>query len=116
MGKKEQNVSEEKQRVEGVLNLLTKQQPLTVKQEKFCNNAGIERFLKAKGDNVKKAAKQLRNCLAWRDSLAIDHLIADEFSAELAEGAAYVSGHDDDVYSVAGVYTGGGNSNHAKRG
>ncbi|KAK4365930.1 hypothetical protein RND71_013810 [Anisodus tanguticus] len=90
-------------------------------QEKFCNSAYIERFLKAKGDNVKKAAKQLRNCLAWRDSLAIDHLIADEFSAELAEVAAYVSGHDDEsrpvvVYSVAGVYTGGGNPNHAKRG
>ncbi|KAJ8558026.1 hypothetical protein K7X08_004792 [Anisodus acutangulus] len=65
-------------------------------QEKFCNSAYIERFLKAKGDNVKKAAKQLRNCHAWRDSLAIDHLIADEFSAELAEGAAYVSGHDDE--------------------
>ncbi|XP_059299026.1 SEC14 cytosolic factor-like [Lycium ferocissimum] len=100
MGKKEQNVSKEKQRVEGVLNLLRKQQPLTVKQEKFSNNACIERFLKAKGDNVKKATKQLRNCLAWRDSLAIDHLIADEFSVELAEGAAYVSGHDDESRPV----------------
>ncbi|XP_009625344.1 phosphatidylinositol/phosphatidylcholine transfer protein SFH4-like [Nicotiana tomentosiformis] len=100
MGKKEQNVSKEKERVEAVLNLLRKQEPLTVKQEKFCNYACIERFLKAKGDNVKKAAKQLRNCLSWRNSLAIDHLIADEFSAEVAQGAAYVSGHDDESRPV----------------
>ncbi|OIT03603.1 PREDICTED: SEC14 cytosolic factor-like [Nicotiana attenuata] len=100
MRKKEQNVSKEKERVEAVLSLLRKQEPLTVKQEKLCNNACIERFLKAKGDNVKKAAKQLRNCLSWRHSLAIDHLIADEFSAELAEGAAYVSGHDDESRPV----------------
>lgn len=38
-------------------------------QEKFCNNGCLERFLKVKGDNVKKAAKQMRSCLAWRDSI-----------------------------------------------
>lgn len=38
-------------------------------QEKFCNKACVERFLKAKNDTVKKAAKQLRNCLSWRDSI-----------------------------------------------
>lgn len=38
-------------------------------QEKFCNNACVERFLKAKGDNVKKAAKHLRACLSWRESI-----------------------------------------------
>lgn len=123
-------------------------------QEKFCNKACVERFLKAKNDTVKKAAKQLRNCLSWRDSIGTglcllllvftvssqnlaflyfqilallikvlknlvtikvdhpkrtkdfdffftvylclisDHLIADEFSAELADGLAYVAGHD----------------------
>lgn len=41
----------------------------TVEQEKFCNNACVERFLKAKGDNVKKAAKCLRSCLSWRESI-----------------------------------------------
>ncbi|OIT32523.1 PREDICTED: phosphatidylinositol/phosphatidylcholine transfer protein SFH4-like [Nicotiana attenuata] len=95
MGKKEQiNEHKDKERVQAVLQLLKKQAPLTLKQEKFCNSGCVERFLKVKGENVKKAAKQLRNCLAWRDSLGTDHLIADEFSAELAEGAAYVSGHD----------------------
>ncbi|KAK6117161.1 hypothetical protein DH2020_049040 [Rehmannia glutinosa] len=69
-------------------------------QEKWCNNACVERFLKAKGDNVKKTAKQLRNCLAWRDSIGIDTLIADEFSAELADGVAYVAGHDDELRPV----------------
>ncbi|CAA0832942.1 Sec14p-like phosphatidylinositol transfer family protein [Striga hermonthica] len=71
-----------------------------VSEEKFCNNACVERFLKAKGDSVKKAAKQLRNCLSWRDSIGTDTLIADEFSAELAEGLAYVAGHDDELRPV----------------
>ncbi|KAH0640317.1 hypothetical protein KY285_036903 [Solanum tuberosum] len=103
MGKKEQ-INNEKhkdiERVQAVLQLLKKQAPLSVKQEKLCNNACVERFLKVKGENVKKAAKHLRNCLNWRDSLGIDHLIADEFSAELAEGLAYVSGHDDESRPV----------------
>ncbi|KAK7855162.1 hypothetical protein CFP56_029384 [Quercus suber] len=90
-----------------------------VEAEKFCNKACVERFLQAKGDNVKKAAKHLRACLSWRESIGTDNLIADEFSAELVEGVAFVAGHDEEsrpvlVYSFAGVYTGGGNSNHAK--
>ncbi|KAL7601283.1 uncharacterized protein LOC111890794 [Lactuca sativa] len=85
----------EKNRIEAVLQLLRKPAPLTLKQEKFCNEACIGRFLKAKGDNVKKAAKQLRACLSWRENLSIDHLIADEFSGEIADGMAYVAGHDD---------------------
>lgn len=40
-------------------------------QEKFCNRACVGRFLRIKGDNVKKAAKQLRSCLSWRSSLGI---------------------------------------------
>lgn len=43
-------------------------------QEKFCNSGCVERFLKVKGENVKKAAKQLRNCLAWRDSLGTGNI------------------------------------------
>ncbi|KAF9673936.1 hypothetical protein SADUNF_Sadunf10G0075600 [Salix dunnii] len=87
-------------RVEAVLELLRKQAPLTVKQEKFCNNACVERFLRAKGDNVKKAAKHLRACLSWRESIGTENLIADEFSAELAEGVAYVAGHDEESRPV----------------
>ncbi|KAF2285386.1 hypothetical protein GH714_003410 [Hevea brasiliensis] len=103
MGKKEQQQQRDhknKQRVEAVLELLRKQAPLTVKQEKFCNNACVERFLKAKGDNVKKAAKHLRACLSWRESIGTEQLIADEFSAELAEGVAYVAGHDEESRPV----------------
>ncbi|KAF3635328.1 heat shock protein 70 [Capsicum annuum] len=103
MGKKEQtnnNQQKDKERVQAVLQLLKKHAPLSVKQEKLCNSACIERFLKVKGENVKKAAKHLRNCLTWRDSLGIDHIMADEFSAELAEGVAYVSGHDDESRPV----------------
>ncbi|KAL0376619.1 UNVERIFIED_CONTAM: hypothetical protein Scaly_0779500 [Sesamum calycinum] len=100
MGKKDHQVQKEKDRVQSVLQLLKKQAPLTVKQEKYCNSACVERFLKAKGDSAKKAAKQLRNCLAWRDSIGTDNLIADEFSAELAEGVAYVAGHDDELRPV----------------
>jgi len=29
----------------------------------------VKRFLKAKGDSVKKASKQLKACLAWRESV-----------------------------------------------
>ncbi|KAL8188882.1 hypothetical protein R6Q57_029637 [Mikania cordata] len=85
----------DKTRAQSVLQLLRKPSSLTLKQEKFCNEACIGRFLKAKGDNVKKAAKQLRACLSWRENLGVDHLIADEFSGEIADGMAYVAGHDD---------------------
>ncbi|KAB5537823.1 hypothetical protein DKX38_015356 [Salix brachista] len=107
MGKKGQQQQQQPQkdhryndRVEAVLELLRKQAPLTVKQEKFCNNACVERFLRAKGDNVKKAAKHLRACLSWRESIGTENLIADEFSAELAEGVAYVAGHDEESRPV----------------
>ncbi|KAE9453171.1 hypothetical protein C3L33_14913, partial [Rhododendron williamsianum] len=87
MGKKDQQNESEKdrERVEAVLDLVRKQAPLTLKQ----------RFLKSKGDNVKKAVKQLRACLSWRESIGIERLMADEFSAELAEGVAYVAGQDE---------------------
>ncbi|XP_059461885.1 uncharacterized protein LOC132190870 [Corylus avellana] len=97
MGKKDQK---DDARVEAVLELLRKQAPLTVKQEKFCNRACVERFLRSKGDSVKKAAKNLRACLSWRESIGTEHLIADEFSAELAEGVAYVAGHDEESRPV----------------
>ncbi|GFZ08858.1 Sec14p-like phosphatidylinositol transfer family protein [Actinidia rufa] len=100
MGKKLDQNQIERERVEAVLNLLRKQAPLSLKQEKFCNNACVERFLKSKGHNVKKAAKQLRACLSWRESIGIVNLIADEFSAELAEGLAYVAGHDEESRPV----------------
>ncbi|CAL0311347.1 unnamed protein product [Lupinus luteus] len=87
-------------RVEAVLQLIRQQTPLTLKQEKFCNYGCVERVLKAKGDNVKRAAKQLRACLSWRETIGIEHLIADEFSAELADGLAYVAGHDDESRPV----------------
>lgn len=104
MGKKDQSREEEKlnRRVESVLQLVKKQSPpLTPKQvnffsisfrflrwfpfsflkifsgnkqEKFCNNACIERFLRAKGDNAKKAAKHLRACLAWRETIGTGKL------------------------------------------
>uniref|UniRef100_A0A1D1XQI5 Random slug protein 5 n=1 Tax=Anthurium amnicola TaxID=1678845 RepID=A0A1D1XQI5_9ARAE len=96
MGKEERD----RERIEAVLQVLSKQMPLTVKQEKFCTDACVERFLRWKGNSVKKAAKHLRACLAWRDAIGTEHLIADEFSAELAEGAAYVAGHDDEARPV----------------
>ncbi|KAJ0250833.1 Sec14p-like phosphatidylinositol transfer family protein [Hirschfeldia incana] len=103
MGKKEQkdhSTVDSDDKVEAVLHLLRKHSPLTLKQEKFCNRACVSRFLRIKGDNVKRAAKQLRSCLSWRSSLGIESLIADEFTAELAEGLAYVAGLDDECRPV----------------
>lgn len=101
MGKKESQIGDkEKGKVESVLEILRKQCPLTLKQEKFCNKECVERFLKSRGENVKKAAKQLRSCLQWRDAIGIESLMADEFSAELADGVAYVAGHDDESRPV----------------
>ncbi|GAV84842.1 CRAL_TRIO domain-containing protein [Cephalotus follicularis] len=100
MGKRELKEHKGNERVAAVLQILRKQASLTVKQEKYCNNACVERFLKAKGDNVKKAAKHLRACLSWRESIGTENLIADEFSAELAEGVAYVAGHDEESMPV----------------
>ncbi|CAN6999666.1 unnamed protein product [Brassica rapa subsp. trilocularis] len=82
------------EKAEAVLRLLRKQTPLTLKQEKFCNRDCVERFLKGKGDNVKKAAKQLTSCLSWRQNFDIERIGAEEFSAELADGVAYIAGHD----------------------
>ncbi|KAK2974026.1 hypothetical protein RJ640_011391 [Escallonia rubra] len=96
-----QTNQKEAERVEAVLHLLKKQSPpLTLKQEKFCNNACVKRFLKCKGESVKRAAKQLRACLSWRESVGMDHLMADEFSGEIADGVAYVSGHDEEARPV----------------
>ncbi|KAK0607755.1 hypothetical protein LWI29_020056 [Acer saccharum] len=101
MGKKEVQEQKGNERVEAVLQLLRKQAQLSVKQEKFCNNACVDRFLRAKGDSVKKAAKHLRACLSWRENIGIDqNLTADEFSSELAEGVAFVAGHDEDFRPV----------------
>eukprot|EP01018_Ginkgo_biloba_P032680 Gb_01699 [translate_table: standard] len=65
-------------------------------QKSYCNEACVEKFLKARGNNVKKAAKQLRTCLTWRDGIRIEQLIADEFSSELAEGIAFIAGRDEE--------------------
>ncbi|KAL1296269.1 uncharacterized protein LOC107619250 isoform X1 [Arachis ipaensis] len=104
MGKKDdyEQKSDRKEaaKVEAVLEIIRKQTPLTLKQEKFCNYGCVKRFLKAKGDNVKKAAKQLRACLSWRDTIVTEYLIADDFSAELADGLAYVAGHDEEFRPV----------------
>ncbi|CAH8310148.1 unnamed protein product [Eruca vesicaria subsp. sativa] len=93
MGKKDE-------KVEAVLHILWKQSPLTLKQEKFCNKECVERFLKGKGDNVKKAAKQLVSCLSWRQDIEIERLGAEEFSTELSDGVAYIAGHDGDSRPV----------------
>ena len=37
--------------------------------------------------------------------LRSDHLIADELSAELAEGVAYVAGHDDESRPVMVIFS-----------
>ncbi|KAJ4868133.1 Sec14p-like phosphatidylinositol transfer family protein [Raphanus sativus] len=88
------------EKVEAVLHLLWKQSPLTLKQEKFCNKECVERFLKGKGDNVKKAAKQLLSCLSWRQDIEIERLGVEEFSTELSDGLAYIVGHDVDSRPV----------------
>ncbi|GLJ22030.1 hypothetical protein SUGI_0412760 [Cryptomeria japonica] len=83
-----------------VLRLLQKDGALSPKQKSYCDETCVERFLKARGNNAKKAAKQLRACLTWRDSIPVEHLIADEFSAELAQGVAFVAGRDDESRPV----------------
>ncbi|KAE8677670.1 Amine oxidase 1 [Hibiscus syriacus] len=122
MGKKDQSAEEKmNQRVQTVLQLVKKQSPpLTPKQEKFCSDGCVLRFLRAKGDNVKKAAKHLRACLAWRESIGTENLIADEFSTEIAEGVAYTAGHDEEsrpvmVYSSTDFYIGGFHIYHAQK-
>ncbi|NP_001313467.1 uncharacterized protein LOC100279446 [Zea mays] len=88
--------AKEREKIEAVRKLLCKQAPLSAKQAQYCNDACLERFLRSRGDSVKKAAKHLRTVLSWRESVGADHIMADEFSAELADGVAFVSGHDDD--------------------
>jgi hypothetical protein len=35
----------------------------------YCNDACVERFLRSRGDSVKKAAKHLRAALSWRETI-----------------------------------------------
>ncbi|KAI5058373.1 hypothetical protein GOP47_0026543 [Adiantum capillus-veneris] len=84
--------SESESKAKAILRLVS---PLSPKEVEYCNEACIARVLKAKGNQVNKAAKQLRATLAWRANIDIEYLTADEFSAELAQGSAYVAGHDD---------------------
>ncbi|KAL2603026.1 hypothetical protein R1flu_013128 [Riccia fluitans] len=82
------------EKIKTVLHLIRKDASLTPKQLEFCKDACIERYLKARGYNTRKTAKHLKSTLAWRQTHDVDLLIADEFSAELASGVAYVAGHD----------------------
>ncbi|KAM0891131.1 hypothetical protein ACQ4PT_026586 [Festuca glaucescens] len=92
----EKTDGKEREKIEAVRKAMRKQAPLTAKQAVYCNDACVERFLRSRGDSVKKAAKQLRAALSWRETIGADHIIADEFSGELADGMAYVAGHDDE--------------------
>ncbi|TVU47906.1 hypothetical protein EJB05_07522 [Eragrostis curvula] len=97
--------AKEREKIEAVRKLLRKQAPLSAKQlcsvhgdeqAQYCNDACVARFLRPRGESVKKAAKHLRTVLSWRETVGADHIMADEFSAELADGVAFVAGHDDD--------------------
>jgi hypothetical protein len=43
-------------------------------QAQYCNDACLERFLRSRGDSVKKAAKHLRTVLSWRESVGAGRL------------------------------------------
>uniref|UniRef100_A0ACD5TVC2 Uncharacterized protein n=1 Tax=Avena sativa TaxID=4498 RepID=A0ACD5TVC2_AVESA len=88
--------AKDREKIEAVRKAMHKQAPLSAKQAQYCNDACVSRFLRSRGDSVKKAAKHLRAVLSWRDTIGADHIIADEFSGELADGMAYVAGHDDE--------------------
>lgn len=80
--------------IKQVLQLLQKDGALSKKQAEFCDDACAVRYLKARENNVRRAARMLRATLDWREKINIGYLIADDFPAELATGAAYVAGHD----------------------
>ncbi|KAL5209747.1 hypothetical protein ABZP36_005370 [Zizania latifolia] len=89
-----------RENIEAVRKALRKQAPLSAKQALYCNDACVERFLRTRGESVKKAAKHLRAVLSWRETIGADHIIADEFNAELSDGVAYIAGHDDEARPV----------------
>ncbi|KAG8038398.1 hypothetical protein GUJ93_ZPchr0354g33712, partial [Zizania palustris] len=92
--------AKQRENIEAVRKALRKQAPLSAKQALYCNDACVERFLRARGESVKKAAKHLRAVLSWRETVGADHIIADEFNAELSDGVAYIAGHDDEARPV----------------
>jgi hypothetical protein len=65
-------------------------------QAAFCDDACVERYLKVRGNNCRRAARLLKATLNWREKINIGYLIADEFPTEIAAGAAYVAGFDDE--------------------
>jgi len=79
-----------------VLQLVQKEGPLSKKQAAFCDDACVERYLKVRGNNCRRAARLLKATLNWREKINIGYLIADEFPTEIAAGAAYVAGFDDE--------------------
>jgi hypothetical protein len=48
--------------------------PMAGEQAQYCNDACLERFLRSRGDSVKKAAKHLRTVLSWRESVGAGRL------------------------------------------
>ncbi|KAL3681162.1 hypothetical protein R1sor_024118 [Riccia sorocarpa] len=92
-----------KEKIKSVLHLIRKDASFTPKQLEFCKDSCVERYLKARGYNTKKAAKHLKATLAWRHTYDVDFMIADEFAAELASGIAYVAGHDSEGRPVVVV-------------
>jgi len=67
---------------------------LTTKERKFCDEACLLRYLRARDWDVKKANKLLRDTLAWREEYKPELITAEELSEEACTGKMFRRGFD----------------------
>jgi len=72
----------------------------TPEAQKFCDEACIQRYLRARNGDVMKAANMLQETIKWRKQSRIDELTLDDFSGDLKTGFIYVAGNDSEGRSI----------------
>eukprot|EP00879_Flechtneria_rotunda_P000564 GHRR01000670.1.p1 GENE.GHRR01000670.1~~GHRR01000670.1.p1 ORF type:complete len:300 (+),score=95.78 GHRR01000670.1:132-1031(+) len=70
--------------------------------EEFCDEACLQRYLRARNGDVTKAAAMLKATLEWRKEQKVDDMKLEEFAnmRYMREGWVYVDGNDADGRSV----------------
>jgi hypothetical protein len=67
---------------------------MTEKQNKFCDDACLHRYLVAHKNNLENAVQGLKATLAWREEFGVDKLSLEDIESEAIDGAIYTNGFD----------------------
>jgi hypothetical protein len=67
---------------------------LTPKERKFCDEACLCRYLRARDWNLNKSYKMLRDTLKWREEFKVEQITAEHVKEEAKTGKMFKRGHD----------------------